>query len=241
MEKRLFCANYFYTAIQWIKCFMIFWHYEENACYTVLRCLKSITTVMVYKNNFIWPIFIEILTPFWKTKSIRRVVEWFNVAVTRNITNSHLNEFTQVLYVKSSSPLLERDILGDAYLSDSRYMANLVGNILVATNVQDFLTFCWPCSWVYLSQYLTNSIHKIFIIIIIIFFHGLGRLTCSGIDALPSFPGSSTITFSCQVVCHLVRRCPRLCVFAFEYFVFPRDGYQPIRKTPILGGPVCLS
>jgi len=27
------------------------------------------------------------------------------------------------------------------------------------------------------------------IIIIIIFFHGLGRLTCSGIDALPSFPG----------------------------------------------------
>jgi len=29
----------------------------------------------------------------------------------------------------------------------------------------------------------------IIIIIIIIFLHGLGRLTCSVIDALPSFPG----------------------------------------------------
>jgi len=29
--------------------------------------------------------------------------------------------------------------------------------------------------------------------IIIIFFHGLGRLTCSTIDALPSFPGSCEI------------------------------------------------
>jgi hypothetical protein len=33
----------------------------------------------------------------------------------------------------------------------------------------------------------------IIIIIIFIFCHGLGRLTCSGIDALPSFPGASTI------------------------------------------------
>jgi hypothetical protein len=30
--------------------------------------------------------------------------------------------------------------------------------------------------------------------IIIIFFHELGRLTRSGIDALPSFPGASTIS-----------------------------------------------
>ena len=28
------------------------------------------------------------------------------------------------------------------------------------------------------------------------FLHGLGRLTCSGIDALPSFPGTSTISSS---------------------------------------------
>ena len=32
--------------------------------------------------------------------------------------------------------------------------------------------------------------------IIIIFLHGLGRLTCSGIDALPSFPGASAISSS---------------------------------------------
>jgi len=34
--------------------------------------------------------------------------------------------------------------------------------------------------------------HKNFIIIII-FLHGLGRLTCSGFDAFPSFPRASTI------------------------------------------------
>jgi len=38
------------------------------------------------------------------------------------------------------------------------------------------------------------------IIIIIIFLHGLGRLTCSGIDALPSFPGASTISSSSRFV-----------------------------------------
>jgi hypothetical protein len=32
------------------------------------------------------------------------------------------------------------------------------------------------------------------IIIIIIFLHGLGHLTCSVIDALPTFPGASTIS-----------------------------------------------
>ena len=34
------------------------------------------------------------------------------------------------------------------------------------------------------------------IIFITIFLHGLGRLTCSGIDALPSFPGASAIPSS---------------------------------------------
>jgi hypothetical protein len=38
------------------------------------------------------------------------------------------------------------------------------------------------------------------IIIIIIFLHGLGRLTCSGIDALPSLPGASTISSSSRFV-----------------------------------------
>ena len=37
-------------------------------------------------------------------------------------------------------------------------------------------------------------------IITIIFFHGLGRLTCSGIDALPSFLGASTVSSSSRFV-----------------------------------------
>jgi hypothetical protein len=37
-------------------------------------------------------------------------------------------------------------------------------------------------------------------IIIIIFLHGLGRLTCSGIDALQSFPGASTVSSSSRFV-----------------------------------------
>ena len=37
-------------------------------------------------------------------------------------------------------------------------------------------------------------------VIIIIFLHGLGRLTCSGIDTLPSFPGASTISSSSRFV-----------------------------------------
>ena len=38
------------------------------------------------------------------------------------------------------------------------------------------------------------------IIIIIIFLHGLGRFTCSGIDALPSFPRASMISSSSRFV-----------------------------------------
>ena len=38
------------------------------------------------------------------------------------------------------------------------------------------------------------------VMIIIIFLHELGRLTCSGIDALQSFPGASTISFSSRFV-----------------------------------------
>jgi len=37
-------------------------------------------------------------------------------------------------------------------------------------------------------------------IIIIIFLYGLGRLTFSGIDALPSFPGASTVSSSSRCV-----------------------------------------
>jgi hypothetical protein len=114
----------------------------------------------------------------------------------------------------------------------------------------------------------------IYSIIIIFFFflHGLGRLRCSDIDALPSFPGASTISSSSrfvvegvfrnsvvvhsfemvdlvlfvfvyhvQVLCHLIRPCPRLCFFAYEYFTFPWEGYQPTHKSSILGGPICFT
>ena len=47
------------------------------------------------------------------------------------------------------------------------------------------------------SLYCSYSKKKI---IIIIFLHGLGRLTCSGIDALPSFPWESTISSSSRFV-----------------------------------------
>ena len=48
---------------------------------------------------------------------------------------------------------------------------------------------------------VSDTVRKqIIVIIIIIFFHGLGRLTCSGIDALPSFPGSSTTPSSPRFV-----------------------------------------
>jgi hypothetical protein len=45
-----------------------------------------------------------------------------------------------------------------------------------------------------------NSGGNIIIIFFFFFFHGLGRLTCSGIDALPSFSGVSTISSSSRFV-----------------------------------------
>ena len=45
-----------------------------------------------------------------------------------------------------------------------------------------------------------NFTKKKCVCIIIIFLHGLGRFTCSGIDALPSFPGASTISSSSTFV-----------------------------------------
>ena len=54
----------------------------------------------------------------------------------------------------------------------------------------------WPT-----ASHSTVLLANLFIIIIIIILiHGLGRLNCSGIDALPSFPGSSTVSFSSSFV-----------------------------------------
>jgi hypothetical protein len=70
-------------------------------------------------------------------------------------------------------------------------------------------------------------------IIIIIFLHGLGHLTCSGIDALPSFPGVSTISSPSRfvvegmfgksgVVCSFEMVDPVLFVFGF-HILYSRD------------------
>jgi len=45
-----------------------------------------------------------------------------------------------------------------------------------------------------------------YVVIIIIFLYGLGRLTYSGIDALPSFPGASTISSSSRFAVESVFR-----------------------------------
>jgi hypothetical protein len=55
----------------------------------------------------------------------------------------------------------------------------------------------------------------IIIIIIIIFVHALGRLTYSGIDALPSFPGASMISSSSRFVVESAFR-PSGAVRSFE-------------------------
>jgi len=70
-------------------------------------------------------------------------------------------------------------------------------------------------------------------IVIIIFLHGLGRLDCSGIDALPSYPGASTISSSLRFVVEGVFRQsgvvhsfkavdPVLFVFG-SYILYSRD------------------
>ena len=61
------------------------------------------------------------------------------------------------------------------------------------------------------------------IIIIIIFLHGLGHLTSSGIDVLPSFPGASVIpssmgfvgegVFRESGVVHLLRWLIQFCLY----------------------------
>ena len=45
-------------------------------------------------------------------------------------------------------------------------------------------------------KFVAIGTQNFIIIVIIIFLHGLGRLNCSGIDALPSFPGASAIPSS---------------------------------------------
>jgi len=79
--------------------------------------------------------------------------------------------------------------------------------ILTEIRNQQLLNMSWEqaglqltCCYV-VSKHCSCFIYKfIIIIIIIIFYHALSRLTCSGIDALPSFPGASTISSSSRFV-----------------------------------------
>ena len=59
---------------------------------------------------------------------------------------------------------------------------------------------CNAFYWRYRWNDKVSQIQLLIIIIIIILPHGLGRLTCSGIDALPSFPVAPTISSSSRLV-----------------------------------------
>ena len=58
----------------------------------------------------------------------------------------------------------------------------------------------------YLRFFLMGSNIKKLSVVIIILLHGLGLLNCSGIDALPSFPGASTVSSSSRFVAEGVFR-----------------------------------
>ena len=64
----------------------------------------------------------------------------------------------------------------------------------------------------------------IIIIIIIIFLHGLGRLTCSGIDALPSFPGASTTPLCIHIYLSLWTLTFDLCRTFKNVSIFFKSG-----------------
>ena len=73
-----------------------------------------------------------------------------------------------------------------------------------------------------------DSFIIIIIIIIINFLHGLGRLTCSGIDALPSFPSTPSrfvvegVIRKSGVVHSSKKVDPVLCVFGC-HVLYSRD------------------
>ena len=75
--------------------------------------------------------------------------------------------------------------------------------MLKAVQTGDEALFTETEKKVFLTAWLR---HNHYVIIIIIFLHELGRLTCSDIDTLPSFPGASTISSSSRFVVERVFR-----------------------------------
>jgi hypothetical protein len=68
--------------------------------------------------------------------------------------------------------------------------------------LKNIYTFQLHFSLLYVTQMTDKfvSLLPVILFIIIFFLQGLGRLTCSGIDASPSFPGTSTVSSSSRFV-----------------------------------------
>ena len=73
----------------------------------------------------------------------------------------------------------------------------------------------------------------IIIIIIIILLHRLGRLTCSGIEALPSFPGASTISSPPRSVVEGVFRKSGV-VHSFEVHIYTTLAFLALLGDPYI-------
>jgi len=72
-----------------------------------------------------------------------------------------------------------------------------------------FLYQAWLCNFGIILQYELKQFPAeigalllllLLLLLLFIFLHGLGRLTCSGIDALPSFPGASAIIINIIII-----------------------------------------
>ena len=78
----------------------------------------------------------------------------------------------------------------------------------------------------------------LYIYIIIIFLQGLGRSTCSGIDALPSFPGASTLSSSSRFVVEGVFRESGVVIYIYIYIYIytacPRRNVPEFRRVLLM-------
>ena len=72
---------------------------------------------------------------------------------------------------------------------------------------------------------LSSSLLSLLLLLLFIFLHGLGRLTCSGIDALPSFPGASTISSSSRFVVSFDPSISKAVFLSFGCFNFSWESY----------------
>ena len=110
-------------------------------------------------------------------------------------------------------------------------MRNVPDKICVENQNRHFMFnsgFVKNCS---VYEIITIIIIIIIIIIFIIFLHGLGRFTCSGIDALPSFPGASTISSSSRFVVEGVfREAQELC-FSLQNEHHPKPAAPNLQHT----------